>query len=94
MVRMTERAAERVKSELTGNSLPEDTPVRVEIQPTPQGRALSLNLDREAPKEGDQVAVTEGARLVVQEEVAEALGDSELDFRDEGFVFIKSPATQ
>ncbi len=94
MVRMTVRAAEQLKSELNSNSLPEDTPVRVDLQPTPQGQTLSLGLDREAPREDDKVDVKEGARLVVNESIAEALGESELDFREDGFVFVRLPATQ
>jgi Fe-S cluster assembly iron-binding protein IscA len=95
MIRMTARAAQELKSELTGRSLPEDTPLRVEVQPSDEGKAmLSLGLDRAAPREGDQVAVTEGARLVVQEEVAEVLGESELDFREDSFVVVRLPATQ
>ena len=95
MIRMTTRAAQELKSELSGRSLPENTPLRVEVQPTSEGKAtLSLGLDRAAPRDGDHVEETDGARLVVQEEVAEVLGESELDFRDDSFVVVRLPATQ
>lgn len=95
MIRMSENAAERWKSVLTSKSLPEETPLRVDVEANEQGEAaLTLMLDEAAPREGDHVEETNGARLVVRGDLSEQLGQGELDFRENRFVLVKASITQ
>ncbi len=90
MIKMTERAAQEVKSIVTGKSLPESTILRVEASPV-EGKnelKLTLKLDTNEPETDDVVEATDGTRLAVDETVAQALGDLQLDFREDSGNFI------
>lgn len=90
MIKMTERAAEEVKSIVASKSLPETTFLRVDAKPV-EGKnelRLTLKLDTKEPESDDQVQVTSGTRLAVDETVAQALGDLHLDYSEESGNFI------
>lgn len=90
MIKMTERAAQEVKSIVTGKSMPDSTILRVEASPV-EGKnelKLTLKLDTNEPETDDVVETTDGARLAVDETVAQALGDLQLDFREDSGNFI------
>ena len=90
MIKMTERAAQEVKTIVSSKSLPETTILRVEARPV-EGKnelKLTLKLDTKEPEPDDVVEDTSGARLAVDETVAEALGDLQLDFREDSGNFV------
>lgn len=90
MIKMTERAAQEVKSIVASKSLPDKTFLRVDAKPV-QGKnelRLTLKLDTKEPESDDQVQVTSGTRLAVDETVAQALGDLHLDYSEESGNFI------
>jgi Fe-S cluster assembly iron-binding protein IscA len=90
MIKMTERAAEEVKSIVASKSLPDTTFLRVDAKPV-EGKnelRLTLKLDTKEPESDDQVQVTSGTRLAVDETVAQALGDLHLDYSEESGNFI------
>jgi Fe-S cluster assembly iron-binding protein IscA len=90
MIKMTERAAQEVKSLVASKSLPETTFLRVDAK-TVEGKnelRLTLKLDTKEPESDDQVATTAGTRLAVDETVAAALGDLNLDYSEESGNFI------
>ena len=90
MIRMTERAAQEVKAIVTSKSLPETTILRVDAKPV-EGKnelRLTLKLDTKEPESDDQIQVTSGTRLAVDETVAQALGDLHLDYSEESGNFI------
>jgi Fe-S cluster assembly iron-binding protein IscA len=97
MIKMTERAAQHVQSIMTSKSLPESTILRVEAKPV-EGKnelKLTLKLDTSEPEPDDMVEATAGTRLAVDETVAEALGDLQLDFSEDSgnFVFERPAPT-
>jgi Fe-S cluster assembly iron-binding protein IscA len=90
MIKMTERAAQEVKTIVTSKSLPETTILRVDARPV-EGKKelhLTLKLDTKEPESDDVVESTAGTRLAVDETVAEALGDLRLDYREDSGNFI------
>ena len=90
MIKMTERAAQEVKAIVSSKSLPDTTLLRVEAKPV-EGKnelKLTLKLDTKEPEPDDMVEATAGARLAVDETVAEALGDLRLDFREDSGNFV------
>ncbi|MGA8183334.1 MAG: iron-sulfur cluster biosynthesis family protein [Terriglobia bacterium] len=90
MIKMTERAAQEVKSIVASKSLPDKTFLRVDAKPV-EGKnelRLTLKLDTKEPESDDQVQVTSGTRLAVDETVAQALGDLHLDYSEESGNFI------
>jgi Fe-S cluster assembly iron-binding protein IscA len=90
MIKMTERAAQEVKSLVASKSLPETTFLRVDARPV-EGKnelRLTLKLDTKEPESDDLVEATAGTRLAVDETVAAALGDLNLDYSEESGNFI------
>lgn len=88
MITMTQEAARQLKRDLTNRSLPEDTVLRVDVEKkTEQALELVLKLDKAEPAPSDIVETTEGARLAVDKELAQHLGNAQLDFRDGNYVF-------
>ena len=90
MIKMTERAAQEVKSLAASKSLPETTLLRVDAKPV-EGKnelRLTLKLDTHEPEPDDVVETTAGTRLAVDETVASALGDLNLDYREDSGNFI------
>ncbi|HKT12608.1 MAG TPA: iron-sulfur cluster biosynthesis family protein [Terriglobia bacterium] len=90
MIKMTERAAQEVKSIVASKSLPETTFLRVDAKPV-EGKnelRLTLKLDTKEPESDDQVETTAGTRLAVDGTVAQALGDLSLDYSEESGNFI------
>ena len=88
-VKMTEKAAQQVKEVFKNKSLPETTLIRIEAEPAQEEDKvqLSLRLDTQEPQEDDAVETTQGTRLVIQKELVNMLGESQLDFHEEaGFV--------
>lgn len=97
MIKMTERAAQEVKSIVTSKSLPETTILRIDARPV-EGKnelRLTLKLDTKEPESDDVVENTGGTRLAVDETVAKALGDLMLDYREDSgnFIFERLEAT-
>ena len=97
MIKMTERAAQEVKTLVASKSLPETTFLRVDARPV-EGKnelRLTLKLDTKEPESDDQVQTTSGTRLAVDETVAAALGDLNLDYSEESgnFIFERPEAT-
>lgn len=97
MIKMTERAAQEVKSIVASKSLPATTFLRVDARPV-EGKnelRLTLKLDTKEPESDDLVATTDGTRLAVDEAVAAALGDLNLDYSEESgnFVFERAEPT-
>lgn len=91
MIKLTERAADQVKTAVQNRSLPEKTMLRVELQPESgqEQPQLALRLDPNDPQPDDDVEATKGMRVAVRKSLSTALGSGELDFREEtgGFVF-------
>jgi Fe-S cluster assembly iron-binding protein IscA len=90
MIKMTERAAQEVKTLVTSKALPESTFLRVDARPV-EGKnelRLTLKLDTKEPESDDLVETTAGTRLAVDETVAAALGDLNLDYSEESGNFI------
>lgn len=90
MIKMTDRAAQEVKSLVASKSLPETTLLRVDAKPV-EGKnelRLTLKLDTKEPEADDVVETTGGTRLAVDETVASALGDLSLDYREDSGNFI------
>jgi Fe-S cluster assembly iron-binding protein IscA len=90
MIKMTERAAQEVKSIVSSKSLPATTFLRVDAKPV-EGKnelRLTLKLDTKEPETDDLVETTAGTRLAVDETVAQALGDLNLDYSEESGNFI------
>lgn len=89
MVRLTKSAADKVKEDAAKKSLPENTVLRIEAQPMPEkGKVeLALTFDTKEPSETDDVATTEGVRLAINKQLANQIGNAQLDFRDGNFVF-------
>jgi len=94
MIQMTEKAAEHFKEVVQARSLPENTMLRVDTERgQKEGEVrISLKLDTQEPRPEDEVQTTQGARLAVDRNLAQALGDSMLDFEKKagGFVFARS----
>lgn len=97
MIKMTQRAAQKVKADLANLSLPETTVIRIEAEQV-EGKEklqLKLRLDSEEPGQDDEVENTEGARLAVSKELARLLGNAQLDFSEEtrGFLLERAEAS-
>lgn len=97
MIKMTQRAAQKVKADLANLSLPETTVIRIEAEQV-EGKEklqLKLRLDSEEPGQDDEVESTEGARLAASKELARLLGNAQLDFSEEtgGFLFERAEAS-
>ncbi len=94
MIQMTEKAAEQFKQVVKAKSLPESTMLRIDAERgQKQGEVrISLKLETEEPRPEDEVQTTQGARLAVDKNLAQALGDSKLDYEEKagGFVFARS----
>ena len=88
MIRLTEKAAEQVKVAIHNRSMPEKTTLRVGIdQPVDQHPKLALSLDPNGARPDDMVETTGDTSVVAHQSLAAALGDGQLDFREEaGFV--------
>ncbi|HEX5410605.1 MAG TPA: iron-sulfur cluster biosynthesis family protein [Terriglobia bacterium] len=97
MIKMTERAAQEVRSLVASKSLPKTTFLRVDARPVvgKNELRLTLKLDTKEPESDDLVATTAGTRLAVDEAVAAALGDLNLDYSEESgnFVFERTEPT-
>ena len=96
-IKMTESAARQLKAIVSSKALPESTVLRVDVE---GGEAegelhLVLRLDTQEPGEDDEVETTEGARLAVRKDVAQALDDLQLDFREDvsRFMFERAEPT-
>ena len=94
MIKMTERAAQEVKSIVASKFLPESTVLRVDAEPV-EGKnelKLMLKLDTQEPEPGDMVETTSGTRLAIDQAAAEVLGDMRLDYSEDSgnFVFERS----
>ena len=91
MIKLTERAAEQVKLAVQNRSLPESTMLRVDLQPESgkEQPQLALRLDPNDPRPDDDVEDTQGTRVAVSKNLSAALGNGELDYRQEtgGFFF-------
>lgn len=90
-VKLTERAAEEFKTACNSKSLPvESTRLRVHAERSEeQGKLLiSLKFDDRAPRQDDLVEDTAGAQLVINEALADALGETLLDFKEDGGGFV------
>ncbi|HUX09244.1 MAG TPA: iron-sulfur cluster biosynthesis family protein [Terriglobia bacterium] len=90
MIKLTERAAQEVKSIAVSKSLPETTLLRVDARPV-EGKnelRLTLKLDTKEPEPDDMVESTAGTRLAIDEMVAAALGDMKLDYSEDSGNFI------
>ena len=84
-VRMTERAAEEFKAVCASKSLPiETTRLRLDAErKDEQGKfVISLKLDDQGLSQDDVVEDTDGAQLVINRTLAEALGEARLDYND------------
>jgi Fe-S cluster assembly iron-binding protein IscA len=97
MIKMTERAAKEIRSLVASKSLPETTILRVDAR-TVVGKnelRLTLKLDTKEPESDDMVQTTAGTRLAVDETVAAALGDLNLDYSEDSgnFVFERPEPT-
>ena len=96
-IKMTESAARRLKAVVSGKSLPESTMLRVDLERGEPERELRLvlRLDTQEPREDDEVETTEGVRLAVRKDVAQALGDLQVDFREDvnRFMFERAEPT-
>lgn len=97
MIKMTERAAQEVRTLVASKSLPETTLLRVDAR-TVQGKnelRLTLKLDTKEPESDDLVETTAGTRLAVDEAVAAALGELSLDYSEDSgnFVFERPEPT-
>ena len=97
MIKMTERAAQEVRSLVASKSLPETTFLRVDARPV-EGKKelrLTLKLDPSEPGTNDLVETTAGTRLAVHQIVAATLGDMNLDYSEESgnFVFERPEPT-
>ena len=94
MIKLTENAAEKIKQDINSRSLPETTTLRVvaEQAENEDKLRLALKLDPKEPGEDDEVQSTAGARLAVNKGLAQAVGDSRLDFRQEAGGFVLEPA--
>lgn len=90
MIKITERAAQEVKSIITSKSLPETTILRVEVKPV-EGKdelKLTLKLETRGPEPDEMVETTSGTRLAINGTVAQILGDLRLDYREDSGRFI------
>ena len=84
-VRMTKRAAEEFKAACESKSLSiETTKLRVGAERSEQeGKyVVSLMFDDQEPSNDDLVENTEGAKLVIDKKLDEALGDVLLNYRE------------
>lgn len=94
-VKMTERAAQEFKNVCGTKSLPvESTMLRIDSERAEGEKkiTLSLRLERQGPGEEDAVETTEGARLVIDKGLEDALGEAYLDYQKDrgGFVLERS----
>ncbi|HEX5482544.1 MAG TPA: hypothetical protein VFZ08_07945 [Terriglobia bacterium] len=90
-VKMTERAAQEFKNVCGTKSLPvEDTMLRIDSERNEGEKklTLSLRLDSRGPGAEDAIETTEGARLVIDKGLEDALGEAYLDYRDDGGGFV------
>jgi Fe-S cluster assembly iron-binding protein IscA len=86
-VRMTEKAAEEFKAVCQSKSLPiEKTMLRVDADRNEEeGKYfITLKFDGNAPRQDDLVENTDGAQLVINKDLGEALGDVRLDYKESG----------
>lgn len=94
MIEVTERAAEKFKAVVQDKSLPQDTMLRVDVEPEPGPGAgagqskLLLKLDPHEPSPDDAVEVSQGVRVAVDKTLAESLGDKQLDYLEEEGAFV------
>lgn len=98
MIKLTKNAAQKVKQDISSRSLPETTVLRVDAERV-EGESrlrLALKLDPQEPRPDDEVETTEGARLAVNKDLSEAVGDARIDFResDGGFVLERRETPQ
>jgi Fe-S cluster assembly iron-binding protein IscA len=91
MIEVTERAAQQFKSVIHSKSLPDETMLRVDIDPE-SGSAghtkLLLKLDMDEPGPQDDVTVSQGVRLAVDKSISENIGDRTLDYQEDEGVFV------
>ena len=90
-VRMTEKAAGEFKAACQSKSLPiEKTMLRVDADRNEEGKYfITLKFDDQAPSQDDVVENTDGAQLVINKTLGEALGQVRLDYKESeerGFV--------
>ena len=89
-IKMTKGAAQQLKAIVSSKALPESTMLRVDVE-RGEGEGelrLALRLDTQEPGEDDEVETTEGARLAVRKDLAQALGNHKLDFREDVSRFV------
>ncbi len=90
---MTPRAAEQFKADLRIKSLPESTALRIIARAEREGEiCLALVLDTDEPNQDDTAQITEGVRLAVNKDLAQALGNAQLDYREAGGFVLKRVA--
>jgi iron-sulfur cluster assembly protein len=73
---LTERAAETIRTLTSQPGIPADTGLRMSVQDSAAG---TLALSLEGPQPGDSVIEDSGARVFVEQDAADIVGDSELD---------------
>lgn len=73
---LTDRAAATIRSLTSQPGIPAETGLRMSVQ---DGEAGTLALSLESPQPGDAVIEDGGAKVFVERDAAEMLGDSELD---------------
>ncbi len=86
MLTLTDSAVSAIRSLTAQPELPDETGLRIMSQPD-GGPSFQVTL-AESPLAGDQVIESEGARVFLEPEAAQALGDKSLDAQvdDEGTV--------
>ena len=81
MFQVSNNAASLLANARTDQGLPEHVGVRISASPSPDGtNAVNLQLGfAEAPEPGDQITESEGTRVFVAPELADALDHAMLD---------------
>jgi len=85
-VRLTEKAAEQLKAVCVSRRLPTDTTMlRIdgERSETEGKIKLAMELDDGTPGQDDLVETTDGAQLVINKFLGDALGEACVDFRED-----------
>lgn len=76
MLTLTERAAATIRSLTSQPGIPAETGLRMSVQDSSAG-TLALSLEGKQP--GDAVIEDAGAKVFVEQDAADIVGDSELD---------------
>lgn len=102
MVTVSKKAAEEFKRLFTARELPMTTKVRVIAERVPEqegGIRVYLEFDTKPTASTDEAQVSEGIELVMEKELAEQLGDIQIDYAQQGaevgsFVFRRGEGTR